>query len=277
MLAAALALTFRAGLNLTSTRLLLLDDLPLMLKTLLLTSCIDEIALSGRWIHGLEGSLSTSWASSSLSFVFSGTTLEILPGASTERKDRWNGGTPMIAIWVGRDESSIASHQPPWKVSDVEAGTSVALVQNVAMAETYVRVMMIDWASVFELEALLVDEVLSLVALSISSPISDTAIKDATITAPCTEEINRIIYIGDSISCGYSGETETKDAQAPLRGCLDAFPYVAQRVLSQRNPQRKVDVRIISYPGWTLVAPDEEERYEEAPPGMLEGFFQVCL
>lgn len=130
-----------------------------MLKTLLLDSFVDKIMLSGRWVRGLNGSLSASWASSSLSFVFSGTILEILPGALTERKDQWNGGIPMIAIWTGKDENSITSNQPPWKVCDVEAGSGVILVQTMATSETYVRIMMIDWASVFEIGALLVDEV----------------------------------------------------------------------------------------------------------------------
>ncbi|KAF8608351.1 hypothetical protein BDV93DRAFT_247813 [Ceratobasidium sp. AG-I] len=229
-----------------------------MLKSLFLDSCVDEITLSGRWIRGLQGSLSTFWASSSLSFVFTGTTLEILPGISTERKDRWNGGTPMIAIWVGKNENSIASHQPPWKVCDVEAGAGVTLVQTMTVAETYVRIMMIDWSSVFELGSLLVD-------------------KGATIMSARTEKIYRIIYIGDSIASGYSpfDPTSAQAPHAPTRGCLDAFPYVAQRFLSQKDPAYKVNVNLVAYPGWTLVAPSEEEKCGGNPTGMLDGFFQV--
>ena len=82
----------------------------------------------------------------------------------------------MVAIWLGKDENSIASHQPPWKACDVEAGTGMTLVHTMTMAKTCVRIMMIDWASVFELGAILVDEVLPFMTPLTSSSIADTAI-----------------------------------------------------------------------------------------------------
>ena len=92
-----------------------------------------------------------------------------------------------------------------------------------------------------------------------------------------TEEVHRITYIGDSIASGYSpfDPTSAQARHAPTRGCLDAFPYVAERLLSQKNPEYKIKMNIVAYPGWTLVAPNKVERCEGNPPGMLDGFFQV--
>lgn len=95
---------------------------------------------------------------------------------------------------------------------------------------------------------------------------------------PRAEEVHRILYIGDSISCGYFDETGPTNLQTQHthpRGCLDAFPYVAQRLLSQKNPLRETTADIVAYPGWTLIAPNEGEKSEGNPPGMLDGLFRV--
>ena len=66
-----------------------------------LSPALGRSALSGRWIKSSGGSLKVSWASSSVSFLFSGTKLSFYAGPGTERRDEANGGTPMIAIMVG--------------------------------------------------------------------------------------------------------------------------------------------------------------------------------
>lgn len=123
---------------------------------------IDLLCLSGRWVHNANGSISTSWTGSSLSFRFSGNSLELACGENTERKDKWNGDVPMIAISINPTEPTTRK-QNVWTAYDVEAGAKLCLPQNQERGapSVTVHVMMIDWASTYELQYVIVDQVKS--------------------------------------------------------------------------------------------------------------------
>ena len=57
-------------------------------------------------------------------------------------------------------------------------------------------------------------------------------------------------------------------------GILDAFPYVAQRILLKGDESTKVSIDFVGYPGLSLVRPTEEEELN-FPSGMVDAFFWV--
>ena len=134
-----------------------------------LSSVLGSSALSGRWIKSPGGSLSASWASSSISFLFSGTKLSFHTGPGTERKVS-NGGTPMIAIMVGPNKEATLKSSDYWRTVDPEANSEVLILDETThpkpQKKTFVQIMLIDWASTFELDALIYDDVSSYDVLS---------------------------------------------------------------------------------------------------------------
>lgn len=126
-----------------------------------LSSVLGSSALSGRWIKSPRGSLKASWASSSISFLFSGTKLSFHTGAGTVRKLP-NGGTPMIAIMVGPTKEATLKNSAYWRTVDPEANSEVLVLDEITHPEpqkTFVQIMLIDWASMFKLDALIYDDV----------------------------------------------------------------------------------------------------------------------
>ena len=128
-----------------------------------LSSVLGSSALSGRWIKCPGGSLKASWASSSISFLFSGTKLSFHTGPETERKDHSNGGTPMIVIMVGPTKEATLKNSAYWRTVDPEANSEILVLDETTHPEpqkkTFVQIMLIDWASTFELNALIYDDV----------------------------------------------------------------------------------------------------------------------
>ncbi|KAG9119432.1 hypothetical protein FRC07_005546 [Ceratobasidium sp. 392] len=163
----------------------------------------------------------------------------------------------MFALSVGTNELAVVSDLSLSEFCDLPPGEIATLLdsKNGKPRELYVRIMLLDWASVFELEALTMDE-------------------DASISPPPKATFSKMLYIGDSISCAAYAQLED-DYNKPSRGCLDAFPYVAQRVLAQGQPSKVGSIDLISYPGWALVAPDEQEKGWGNPLGMEDKFFHV--
>lgn len=127
-----------------------------------LSSVLGSSALSGRWIKSPGGSLKASWASSSVSFLFSGSKLSLYAGPGTQRQES-NGGTPMIAIIVGPSKEATLKNPAYWRTVDPEANSEVLILDNITHPEpqkkTFVQIMLIDWASTFELGALVYDDV----------------------------------------------------------------------------------------------------------------------
>ncbi|CEL52650.1 hypothetical protein RSOLAG1IB_05855 [Rhizoctonia solani AG-1 IB] len=220
---------------------------------------IQDVKLEGRWVCDYEArSLMTAWAGSSISFIFSGTNLKLVCGERTERKDKWNGGVPMLAVSMIPDSASVPRSQYKWTMLDPQSGSTLHLIEKeeATPSEILVKVMMVDWASQFELKCLLTNE-------------------EATIRGPPIVHRDRILFIGDSISCGYFVQQDGSPIPGHTpRGCLDAFPYVAQRLLSV-DQSYNFDVDLVAYPGWALVSPTDEEQMEGNPLGMLKGYFQI--
>ncbi|KAG8681687.1 hypothetical protein FRC08_015481 [Ceratobasidium sp. 394] len=99
--------------------------------------------------------------------------------------------------------------------------------------------------------------------------------KDASISSPPKSTLGKILYIGGSISCGSYPWSPRYFHSPPPNGCLDAFPYVAQRILAQQDPPKVFGADLISYPDWTLVTPNEQEKERRNPPGMEDKLLRV--
>jgi hypothetical protein len=129
-----------------------------------LTSILGPSALSGRWVKSLEGSLRAAWSSSSVSFFFTGTRLSFQAGHRTGRQpDMSNGGTPMISIRVGPTEDAVLKSPAYWRTADPEPNSEVLILDETTHPnlekKTFVQIMLIDWSSLFELSALIYDDV----------------------------------------------------------------------------------------------------------------------
>ncbi|KAF8958107.1 hypothetical protein BDZ97DRAFT_1668898 [Flammula alnicola] len=162
----------------------------------------------------------------------------------------------MLAIITGPTEEAALRESSSWKTFDPEPGSEVVIFDGQANQEnTFVRLAVIDWASKFELEALVVDDKASIEP----SPFRTSATP-------------QILVIGDSISCGMAISPEQGGEPVPF-GVLDAFPFVAQRLLLKGEMPKKVDLEFIGYPGMNLVPPTEQEKVKGFPTGMADAFF----
>ena len=129
-----------------------------------LTSILGPSALSGRWVKSAEGSLVAGWSSASVSFFFTGTSLSFHAGPRTCRQpDMSNGGTPMISIRVGPAEDAVLRSSAYWRTAVPEPNSEVLILDETTHPnlekKTFVQIMLIDWISLFELSALIYDEV----------------------------------------------------------------------------------------------------------------------
>ncbi|KAK7467402.1 hypothetical protein VKT23_004457 [Stygiomarasmius scandens] len=207
--------------------------------------------LSGRWTAPSSGSaIIAFWSGSSVSFLFQGSSLQLRTGPSTVRKDRFNGGTPMIACAVeSTSNSSISTYDA--QGTDIITLIDEGFLSSHGAGPYAVHITLIDWASVFEIEAFLVS--------------SDRDI----ISVPPTRPSLNVLVIGDSISCGWTDVLQS----IPL-GCLNALPFVLRRNVLQ-NEGIDIRVDLIAYPGMTLVDPTEDELNEGAMLGMVSKFFHT--
>ncbi|KAH7884999.1 SGNH hydrolase-type esterase domain-containing protein [Phlebopus sp. FC_14] len=119
-----------------------------------------------------------------------------------------------------------------------------------------VELVLVDWASVFEMEAVCVQSTVLMSRQEDSIHPFPTSIPHET----------HILLVGDSISCGYAIAPEDGGQPIP-RGYCDAFPYIAMNLLRQRGHKAQVDT--IAYPGVTLT------KTEDSSLGMGEMFFQI--
>ena len=130
-----------------------------------LTSILGPSALSGRWVDSPEGSLRAAWSSSSVSFFFTGTRLSLQAGLRTGRGqvDMSNGGTPMISIRVGPTEDAVLKSPVYWRTANPEPNSEVLIFDDTKHPnlekKRFVQIMLIDWSSLFELSALIYDDV----------------------------------------------------------------------------------------------------------------------
>ncbi|KAF8152922.1 SGNH hydrolase-type esterase domain-containing protein [Crassisporium funariophilum] len=164
---------------------------------------------------------------------------------------------------TGATEEATLKDPKAWRTLDVEGDSEVVILdETTPLAQhkkTFVRLMLIDWASTFELAALSIDDNASI------EPLSDAGL----------DPNFNILVIGDSISCGFAAPVEEGGELVPF-GVLQAFPLVAQRLLMEREPSTKVAIDQIAYPGWTLVSPTEQDKeMGSGSTGMADAFFRV--
>ncbi|THU83820.1 hypothetical protein K435DRAFT_688780 [Dendrothele bispora CBS 962.96] len=209
------------------------------------------LCLSGRWTAPSSvDAITAFWSGSSVSFLFQGSKLQLRTGPSTVRKDRFNGGTPMIACAVeSTSNSSISTYDA--QGTDIITLIDEGFLSSHGTGPYVVHVTLIDWASVLEIEAFLVSSDHDILAIP-----------------PARPSLN-VLVIGDSISCGWTDVLQS----IPL-GCLNALPFVLKRDVLQN---KGIDIRVdlIAYPGMTLVDPTEDERDEGAMLGMVSKFFHT--
>jgi hypothetical protein len=139
------------------------------------------ICRRGRWQHdSTKDSITASWSSARLEFIFRGDSIYFQPGANTRRIDRWNGGTPTI-LWTSRDTTHTADVNPLAN-DDAETHTSstnstdafsnrgiinldpvtddtlleIYSCEKAGVRTYYIQIILIDWASVVELNAIFI-------------------------------------------------------------------------------------------------------------------------
>jgi len=83
-----------------------------------------------------------------------------------------------------------------------------------------------------------------------------------------------ILVIGDSITSALAVSPEQGGEPIPF-GVLNAFHFVAQRLLLEGDKPTKVSIDFVGYPGLALVRPTEEEQLKGFPSGMIDAFFWV--
>ncbi|CCM05791.1 uncharacterized protein FIBRA_08024 [Fibroporia radiculosa] len=209
----------------------------------------SRLTISSRWKKTSEGSLLSAWSGSSIRFIYSGSALELKFGSRTERKDRWNGGTQMLECSVIPTTSRSSDlRREQIRRFDAELGFVFSL--PLIGEKCTVCVTHIDWASVVEVESFLVG------AGEIIEPFTEA------------EQWPTVMVMGDSISCGYA----PSEKEPILRGCLDAFPHRAQRILAD-TCSLSLNIELVAYPGASLVEPTDEECADGIPFSILTKFF----
>ncbi|KAJ3492420.1 hypothetical protein NLJ89_g11245 [Agrocybe chaxingu] len=208
-----------------------------------LSNSLERSEQSGRWEPTESGSVIASWASASISFLFTGSKLGFHAGPQTERKDKANGGIRMVAIIIGNARESALQDTASWRTLDPEPDSDVVIFDEGARHDkTFVQIVLIDWASQLEIQYLYADDEAKFERLP--------------------EEANqmpRMLLVGDSISSAMTVSIE-RGKPVPF-GILDGFPFIAQRRLLQRVPPLQVDVDLVAYPGVNLKSPWTKEAW----------------
>ncbi|KAG5654544.1 hypothetical protein H0H81_000069 [Sphagnurus paluster] len=222
---------------------------------------VPQTYRSGRWQATPSGSLVAYWCGASLKFRYTGRELTIRTGVLTERKDRLNGGTPMFSVCISgactdSDEPIVRMHDAgPSEMIQVYCA---AETDEIAAHEVTIEITLIDWASVFELDAI----------LTTSNLFDHLSRQENDIRAfeppPTGTSALQVLWIGDSISCGYSD-----GSQRIPQGCLDAFPFRARELMRRQASRVELDLTLVAFPGITLTDGDEL--------GMVSKLFKVCF
>ncbi|KAJ7653154.1 hypothetical protein DFH06DRAFT_1417534 [Mycena polygramma] len=213
----------------------------------------SRLALSSRWEYSDNGAIWSAWAGSSISFFSKGPLSSLLMriGPKTERKDRWNGGTPLFAVSV---RSSASTSVIETKTFEAEPGTLVQLWDEPTMEDCFVEITLTDWASILEIDGF-VSEYLGIFerrAMSSDPP---------------------ILFIGDSLTCGLALDASV-GGQPIQRGVLDAFPSRTISILREKHLYR-LSLEISAYPGISLVGLGPQDENDSETLGMADKFFMT--
>ncbi|KAJ7474689.1 SGNH hydrolase-type esterase domain-containing protein [Mycena latifolia] len=214
----------------------------------------SRLTLSSRWEYSDNGAIWSAWAGSSIKFYTHNhlSSLFIRIGPKTERKDRWNGGTPMFAVSV----TKFASPNPviETKTFDAEPGIVLQLWEE-PIKECYVEITLIDWASILEIDAFI-------------------CAADGDVDRDSMVANHQILFIGDSIACGLA--LDPSDGGQPIpRGILDAYPSRAMSILREKYSY-PLSLGVAAYPGIPLVGIHHQGHDDSMAPivsGMVDRFF----
>jgi len=211
----------------------------------------SQFHCSGRWTQTDSGSLIASWASASISFTLTSSSLSIRLGPQTTQKYISGGSSTALVCSISnpagghdRHDLSTPSSTQVLTFTDVEPGL-LSLVDCLGDGQhKLVEITLVDWSYVLELASVVVDSLEAVQAPSHPSSHS------------------RLLFIGDSISCGYSPEP-----MLVPRGSFDAFT-------SRTAAHLGLPYDIVAYPGITLVDPDPAgPSFVRREPGMVSRFF----
>ncbi|GJJ09154.1 hypothetical protein Clacol_003376 [Clathrus columnatus] len=198
-----------------------------------------DIHYYGRWY--LQNNLPTaSWASATIRLAFSGRQLSLIPGPESFRVDSWNGGTKTVMVRSRLLDESSSSN--PWSVrdvTDVEPGKCLVLFNSELCKKVEVEVVLVDWASRFQIESFVMEE------------------RDDIIPLHQKPHTRRLLFIGDSITSGFcnSGNDDSFS-----RGVMDAYPFACKRALDIKGIETSVDV--LAFPGIRLVGEHDKKGAE---------------
>ncbi|KAK7052483.1 hypothetical protein R3P38DRAFT_1647259 [Favolaschia claudopus] len=221
----------------------------------------SKLDLSNRWEESDHG-IWSAWAGSSLKFhsqkPVSNISLKI--GHKTDRKDRWNGGTPSFAVSVAENMGLNSNSPVKIKTFEAEPGTLVKLWEE-PIRDCDVEIMLIDWASVLEIEGF-------------STPVYDPD-QFGIVNLNPSHTTEQMLFIGDSITCGLALDKSAGGQPIP-RGVLDAFACRALSILQEKH-SRVLSFEALAYPGICLVGGRRENRdsADDGELGMVDRFFHT--
>ncbi|KAI0297768.1 hypothetical protein BC826DRAFT_154242 [Russula brevipes] len=191
---------------------------------------LPQFRRSGRWTESDSGSgsLIASWASASISFIITSSSLSIRLGPQTKRNHPIGRSLTTLACSLSDDPTGSNHPAVPTQTltfSDAGPGVLPLFGRLEDGQRKLVEIILVDWSSVLELVSIVVDSA------------------DAIQPRPDPSPASRLLFIGDSISCGFS----------PLpglipRGSLDAFTAISAAQLG-------LPYDIVAFPGIILVDP----------------------
>ncbi|KAJ6551768.1 hypothetical protein B0H19DRAFT_1158820 [Mycena capillaripes] len=240
-----------------------MDEYPPSSRMLSIPYLGSTLKLSSRWEYSNNGAIWSAWAGSSIKFYclnpLSGLFMRI--GPKTERKDRWNGGTPLFCVSVEKVRPRNQPSSRPisvieTKTFDAEPGMLVQMWDE-PIKDCFVEITLIDWASILEIDGFV-------------------STHRSTIERKVLVAKDQILFIGDSLTCGLALDPSAGGQPIP-RGVLDAFPSRTISVLSD-NYSYDLSLEMVAYPGMSLVTIEQQDENDCTAPGtfgMVDRFFHT--
>jgi hypothetical protein len=149
----------------------------MVLSTIELSPNLPQFRRSGRWTQTDSGSLVASWASASISFILTSSSLSIRLGPKTAHKYTFGGNSTTLVCALSDPAASTSSSHNPHHQShlsipastqvltypDVEPGVLTLFDRLEDGQQKLVEVTLVDWSSDLELVSVVVDSVGSLI------------------------------------------------------------------------------------------------------------------
>jgi hypothetical protein len=143
-----------------------------------LTPNLPQFRRSGRWTQTDSGSLISSWASASISFILTSSSLSIRLGPKTRHMYTFGDSSTTLVCSIS-DHPADGSHDPHHQhrlsiptstefltFPDAEPGVLSLFDRLQDRQQKLVEITLVDWSSVLELVSIVVDDVGSLFLVS---------------------------------------------------------------------------------------------------------------